>query len=62
MPRRVVIDCLHPKDRAKVEHSPWDCESALKNHLRYLCLDILLSGCGTTSSSIGNELQGLDNG
>ncbi|WP_225430261.1 hypothetical protein, partial [Limosilactobacillus antri] len=52
----------YPKDRAKVVHTPWDCESALKNNLRYLCFDILLSGCGAMSSCIGNELQSLDNG
>ena len=52
----------YPKDRAKADHTPRDCESELKNDLRYLCFDSLLLGCGTTSSSIGNELQSLDNG
>ena len=31
----------YPKDRAKVAHSFWDCESVLKNNLRYLCFQVV---------------------
>lgn len=34
----------YPKDRAKVAHGLWDCESVLKNNLRYLCFDSLPLG------------------